>query len=98
MKIFRSPIAFEWDHGNRGKNLLKHRVSDTECEEVFFDQRKKILKDVLHSGTEERYLLIGLTKKRRLLFISFTIRNQKIRVMSARDLNRKEYPLYEKET
>lgn len=98
MQIFHAPFEFEWDQGNREKNLLKHRVSDTECEEVFFDHRKQILKDTLHSGAERRYILIGMTKKRRVLFVAFIVRNQKIRVISARDLNRKESHLYEKET
>lgn len=98
MKLLHTPVAFEWDSGNREKNLLKHQVSDTECEEVFFDHQKKILKDLLHSGVENRYILIGMTKKQRALFIVFTVRNQRIRVISARDLNRNEHHLYEKET
>ena len=78
MIILPGPLEFEWDKGNQGKNLLKHVVSDEECEEVFFDERKKILKDVLHSGKEERYLLLGQTKEKRILFIVFTIRKNKI--------------------
>ena len=70
-------------------------MRDEECEEVFFDYKKKILKDKIHSGKEERYLLIGKTKKQRLIFLVFTIRKNKIRVISARDLNKKEYKLYE---
>jgi len=90
--------GFQWDKGNIDKNLLKHGISDQECEEVFFDFNKKILKDVLHSGKEKRYILIGKTKKERLLFIAFTIRDNKIRAISARDLNKKEKRLYEKRT
>ena len=95
MIILPGHLEFEWDKGNQGKNLLKHVVSDEECEEVFFDERKKILKDVLHSGKEERYLLLGQTKEKRILFIVFTIRKNKIRIISARDLNKKELKLYE---
>jgi hypothetical protein len=94
MKIFKKPIKFEWDKGNRGKNLVQHKVTDEECEETFFDFRKKILKDVLHSQKEDRYILLGQTKKQRLLFVVFTIRNEKIRVISARDINKKERNLY----
>ncbi|MBL7156240.1 MAG: BrnT family toxin [Candidatus Pacebacteria bacterium] len=90
--------AFQWDKGNIDKNLLKHRTSDQECEEVFFDFSKKILKDALHCGKEERYIVIGKTKKQRLLFIVFTVRSNKIRIISARDLNKKEKHLYEKRT
>lgn len=69
-------------------------MADQECEEVFFDNGKKILKDLLHSGKEERYILLGKTKQQRLLFIVFTTRGVKVRVISARDINKKENKLY----
>lgn len=97
MKIFQKPIAFEWDKGNRGKNLRKHRVTDGECEEVFFDPRKKILRDTLHSVRELRYIILGQTKGRRLLLVVFTIRGERIRIISSRDLSRKEKNLYYEE-
>lgn len=96
MKIYKSPSGFEWDKGNKDKNLKKHAVTDQECEEAFFDPAKRILKDALHSGNEPRYILIGQTKRQRFLFIVFTIRKDRIRVISARDLNKKERTLYEK--
>jgi len=49
MKIFRKPFGFEWDQGNKDKNFIRHRVTDEESEEVFFDKNKKIFKDVAHS-------------------------------------------------
>ena len=98
MKVFRIPLEFEWDKGNKGKNWAKHLVSDAECEEIFFDHTKKIVKDTFHSVREERYLLIGKTKIGRVLFVVFTMRKHRIRVISARDLNRKEQYLYEKTT
>jgi len=94
MNILNKPIEFDWDKGNSGKNLARHKVTDQECEEVLFDNGKKILKDVRHSGKEERYILLGKTKQQRLLFIIFTVRNTKIRVISARDINKKENKLY----
>lgn len=94
MQLLRQPVAFEWDKGNKGKNL-KHGVTDEECEEVFFDPQKKLLKDILHARTESRYILIGTTKQQRLLFIVFTLRNDKVRIVSARDLNQRERRLYE---
>ena len=97
MKVFKNLTAFEWDRGNKDKNLNKHRVTNEECEEVFFDFNKKIAVDGLHSGTEERYILLGKTKSERCLFLIFTVRNDKVRIISARDLNRKEKSLYEKE-
>lgn len=94
-RTLKEVSGFEWDSGNKGKNLLKHNVIDEECEEVFFDHNKKMLIDTIHSGVEERYILLGKTKKQRLLFLAFTIRKNKIRIISARDLNKKEYKLYE---
>ena len=94
MVVLSEPIQFQWDKGNIDKNLLKHRVANEECEEVFFDENKKLYKDELHSGKEARYILIGKTKLNRLLFIVFTQRRNKVRVISARDLNKKESKLY----
>lgn len=86
---------FLWDTGNRDKNRLKHKVESTEAEEIFFDDEKIILKDRLHSGKEERFIVLGTTKMGRLLFIVFTLRADKIRVISARDVSKKERKLYE---
>jgi len=80
------------------KNWIKHKVTNRECEEIYYDKEKKILKDVLHSEKEDKFILLGKTKKKRLLYLVFTIRNKKIRIISARDVNKKEVPLYEKTT
>lgn len=96
MLVFRTPLAFEWDHGNREKNERKHGVTDGECEEVFFDPGKRLLRDAVHSGSEERHLLIGATQSGRVLFVVFTMRSRSLRIISARDLNRKEQHLYGK--
>ena len=93
MKILNIPSAFEWDGGNIGKNFLKHGVPDSECEEPFFDSGKRIYKDVIHSGQEARFILLGATRQRRLLFIVFTVRKSAVRIISARDLNKKEIKL-----
>lgn len=95
MLTIKEPIEFIWDKGNKDKNWIKHRVTDRECEEVFFDENKKIFKDKLHSRGEERFRIVGKTKKRRLLFVVFTIRRGKVRIISARDVNKKEVCLYE---
>lgn len=97
IKLFQNVVGFEWDSGNKDKNLTKHKVANEECEEIFFDSKKRVLKDVLHSGREARYVLFGKTKKGRLIFTVFTIRNKKIRIISARDTNKKEIKLYEQE-
>ena len=97
MKLNKSVSKFEWDEGNIGKNK-KHKVNDREIEESFFDNHKVIYKDTLHSNKEKRYILLGKTKGKRLLFIVFTQRKDKIRVISARDINKKEVYLYEKKS
>ena len=98
MKLLSEPFSFQWDKGNVDKNLKKHNVSNSEVEEIFYDKHKKLFTDRLHSGNEERLRIIGKTKKDRLLFIVFTIRDKKVRVISARNLNKKEVYLYEKKT
>ena len=95
MKTVKQVFEFEWDKGNLSKNK-KHGVEDRESEEVFLDERRFIFKDKVHSGKEERFRILGKTKTKRLLFIAFTMRNRKIRVISARDINKKEVYLYEK--
>lgn len=94
MKIIPTPLRFDWDSGNKDKNLLKHHVTNDECEEIFFDPNKKIAKDTIHSTQETRHLLIGQTKKNRILFVIFTIKKSTVRIISARDLNKKERKLY----
>ena len=89
-------IEFEWNEANQEKNWLKHRVSAKESEEAFYDNKKLLLEDIKHSKKEKRFILIGETGNRRMLFTVFTIRNEKIRIISSRDTNRKEEDLYEK--
>lgn len=96
MRKISLPVAFIWDKGNLDKNWRKHKVKTKECEEIFFDENKKIAKDKLHSNGEKRLIILGKTKKHKLLYLVFTIRNKKIRVISARETNKKERKLYEK--
>ena len=96
MRVDKGVYEFDWDAGNIGKNK-KHGVEYWECEEVFFDQRKVTLKDALHSDGEARYVTLGKTKHTRLLYLVYTKRKGKIRIISARDCKkRKEIDLYEK--
>lgn len=98
MTILKKPIEFIWDKGNFDKNWLKHKVTNRESEEIFFDSNKKIAEDRFHSGKEERFIVLGKTKVKRLLFIVFTLRSKKVRIISAKDMNKKERSLYEKTT
>lgn len=87
--------GFDWDAGNREKNWRKHGVSTGECEEVFFNLPLLFQDDPSHSTAEPRSLVLGQTNAGRCLFIAFTIRKDKIRVISARDMNQKERDHYE---
>lgn len=89
------PLVFDWDEGNQNKNWEKHKVSNKECEELFLNRPKDVFGDEGHSDTEERYLAYGQTNGRRKLAIVFVVRENKIRVISARDQNKKERRKYE---
>jgi len=97
MSILRVPLEFDWDEANQSKNWINHEVTREEIEEAFSDDYSQIYPDPAHSTTEVRKVIVGSTKLGRLLFIVFTLREEKVRVISARDLNkRKESNLYEK--
>jgi uncharacterized DUF497 family protein len=89
--------GFEWDDGNARKNE-KHGVSAGESEQVFFNVPLLLLTDRKHSALEARFHALGKTDGGRLLHIAFTLRqvDEKIRVISARDMHRKEREIYEK--
>ena len=91
--------GFEWDEGNSRKSIDKHAVSQTEAEQVFFNEPLLIVEDVRHSSYEIRLHALGQTDAGRLLHISFTLRGdgKLIRVISARTMHRKERLLYEQE-
>jgi len=92
-------IGFEWDKHNIDKIWQKHHVSAPECEQIFFNLPLVTADDVKHSEKENRFYALGHTDTDRLLFMVFTIRKSKVRVISARDMNRKErevYQFYEK--
>ncbi|EKD86069.1 MAG: hypothetical protein ACD_37C00491G0002 [uncultured bacterium] len=96
MKILPEPIAFEWDKGNIDKNLIKHRVTNQEAEEIFDSEPKFIFEDQKHSVEEKRYMIWGATARARRLSAFFTIRKGKVRIISARDMHQKERREYEK--
>ena len=91
-------IGFDWDEFNQNKNWLKHNVFWTECEEIFFNEPLLLFEDTKHSSLENRFFVLGHTNNKRNLFIVFTLRNNKIRIISARDMNKKERNVYEKIT
>ena len=87
---FSKVTGFDWDEHNTGKNRIKHAVDPGECEEMFFNMPLVVAPDISHSSTENRYHALGSINAGRRLLIVFTVRNQKIRVISARDQSRKE--------
>jgi len=94
-ETFERITGFDWDDGNREKNRLKHDVLNGECEDVFFNQPLIILDDAKHSKKEKRYAALGGTDSGRGLTVVFTLRGYLIRVISARDMNKKERRFYE---
>ena len=97
MNTLPSPIAFEWDKGNIEKNFKKHKITNKETEEVFFNKPLVIFEDNKHSQLEKRYEAFGITNNAKRLTVIFTVRDKKIRVISARIQNKKERRKYEKE-
>ncbi len=87
--------GFEWDEGNATKNWEKHRVTRGECEQIFFNRPLVVGEDADHSEAEVRYYALGETDAARWLFAVFAIRGELIRVISARDMNRRERKVYE---
>jgi uncharacterized DUF497 family protein len=97
MGLFEKITGFEWDKGNEQKNV-KHGVTPAEAEQIFLNEPLVVLDDLKHSDNEQRYHALGQTGEGRLLHITFTIRTTMIRVISARDMHRKERAIYEQET
>ena len=87
--------GFQWDSGNAPKVLQRHRVDPGECEQAFFAEPFVIHADTVHSVGEPRWHALGRTLAGRQLHLVFTVRGELIRVIAARDMNRKEREAYE---
>ena len=89
--------GFDWDDGNARKSAEKHEVNQSDAEQVFFNTPLLILPDERHSQSETRYHALGQADEARMLHITFTLRGDEtlIRVISARDMHRKERAVYE---
>ena len=92
---FDNFVGFQWDQGNIDKNLIKHKVENWESEQVFFNKPLLILDDPRHSIPEKRWAAFGKTDAGRFLIVIFTKRGDLIRVISARDMNKKERKFYD---
>ncbi len=93
--ILENCEGVEWDEGNSGKNWHLHRVTDAEAEEIFSNEPIVIIRDSSHSNAELRYAARSVTNAFRRLNVIFTIRAGMIRVISARDMTRREERIYE---
>lgn len=93
--ILPEAISFDWDEANLKKSKRKHNVDSLESEQVFHNN-PVYFHDEKHSQKEERFAAYGITDQGRKLLIVFTIRNNKIRVISSRNQNKKERRVYEK--
>ena len=96
MRFKKGIIEFEWDKWNLDKSYLKHGVLPKETEEVFTDDESIVLPDVKHSQKEERLIIAGKTLSREYIFVVFTLRGNKARVISARRMHKREVMKYEK--
>ena len=91
--------GFQWDDGNARKSADKHGVDQAEAEQVFFNEPLLVVDDAGHSRSETRFHALGVTHEGRRLHVTFTLRDEqtKIRVISARDMHRKERSRYDQE-
>ena len=86
--------GFDWDDGNAQKSWARHGVTQAEAEEVFFNRPVLMADDERHSGTERRFALLGHTNAERRLSVVFTLRRDRVRVISARPTSEKERAQY----
>ena len=90
-------ISFDWDQWNIQKNEIKHGISTLESESVFYDSKLKIFEDLKHStNKEKRWICYGKSAYYNVLMMAFTIRQNKVRIISARRASPKERKVYEK--
>ncbi len=88
--------GFNWDHSNTGINWEKHRIANTDAEEVFFNYPRFVYPGKSESsGGKKRFYLFGKTNTGRRLFVVFTVRGNLLRVISARDMSKKERRRYD---
>ena len=90
-------MEFEWDKTKAEANLLKHEVSFDEAKTVFNDPLYIDFYDPDHSDKEDRYIIIGESQQSRLLIVSYTEREHKTRLISAREATRREREYYEED-
>ncbi len=86
--------GFDWTGGNAEKNWSRHGVAPAEAEQVFFNTPLLWGDDTMYSGVEKRFYALGQTDEGRALYVAFTLRGRRLRVVSARNMSRKERRAY----
>lgn len=96
-RIFDKCDSFQWDEGNSVKNWIKNNVTVRECEQVFFNKPIIITDSMQNESKEKQWYLLGRTDENKELFVVFTIRRKQIRIISARNMSKKERAIYHEE-
>ena len=96
-KLLELLLSFEWDDSNQHKSWKKHSINHKEAEQVFTCNYVLVYNDDKHSHHEQRYWVLGKTQYNKKLFVGFTIRNNKVRIISAKAMSRAERRIYENE-
>jgi uncharacterized DUF497 family protein len=96
MQVKSKALKFDWDKGNLDKSYIKHGIEPKQTEEVFVDGESIVLPDVRHPLKEDRFITVGRTLSKLYVFVVFTFREYKVRVISARKMHKKEVERYEK--
>ena len=96
MQIKSGVIEFEWNKWNLDKSYVKHGITPKEAEEVFINEGSNVIPDIKHSQKEDRFIILGKSTDRKNLFVVFTMRGSKVRIVSARRMHKKEVEKYEK--
>ena len=90
-------MEFEWDPKKEAKNIRKHKVTFSEAATVFGNTLSTTVADPDHLEEEDRYIIIGLSQRHRLLMVAHTERGERTRIISARTLTPAEREAYEEE-
>ena len=85
-------LVFEWDEAKNQINIVKHGIDLLEAETVFFDENAILIPDPDHSQEEERFIILGISEKLRLMVVCHCYRasDTVIRIISARKATRQE--------
>jgi len=89
-------LKFTWDSKKANANVRKHKVNFSEAETVFYDDSALIIKDLNHSATEERFILLGMSINKKILLVIHCYRENDlvIRIISARKASKSEQTQY----